>query len=177
MENLPMGLDLQPNESTVRHWSLWHLNIYLTEERLVMYESTKNCTVARLDHVASVQSSPTVNSSQRSAGWVLLVAGAAAGFLGLYETTAIGPYGSQQTPTLTLVIGIAVAVLGLILVLTAQRTELYVTLSSSDKVHLAPRGYSDTKKLEQIMTGIGDALTRARTGLGAQQEEPSGAEL
>ncbi len=52
------------------------MSLYLTEERLVIYEAPRNCTVARLDHLSSVRSMPTINAGQQSAAWVLFIAGA-----------------------------------------------------------------------------------------------------
>ena len=156
-----MDLHLQVNEGTVQRWQLWSRNVYLTSRRLVIYEGQQNCAVAPLEHISSVQTVTTTNETQRAWGGFLLGVGLVLAALDALGALRYLDYPASYLigmPYSILVLGLVIAIVGIILLLTSRRTAVYVTLTSGENVLLAPKGYQESGKLREVMAALGDAL-------------------
>ncbi len=162
MEGLPRGLTAQESETNVQRWQLGRRSIYLTQERLIVDDQGETWAAARLADVSSVQIAPSIQASQRTAGWVLFWLGFLGGLYGLAMPKP--PNGGAGPGTWVLVVGAALLVAGLALLLTALRPQAYITIASGEHIALVPRGKAQAQRVAEIMAAVGDAMVRSSGG-------------
>lgn len=161
MPSLPDGIILSSEEHVIWWGRIGRTEIWATTARVMWrwtraYDRSITRTIP-MRHVSAVDLSRRVDRWQRGWGWVLLIVGLVVAVLSvLHRSFPLTPLGGGA-----LAVGAVVAIIGLVLILTAWRSVLEV-MSTSGQVGLSlPVSWSRIPDMAELSARLSNATARA----------------